>query len=88
MANAVERGPRLTTREIERAKEIWEAYQKSHDMTPWIGQMAVIDPRTARIWIGKTWQEIAQQHDQEGINTPTFAVTVGKDYYVRKGGSR
>lgn len=88
MPTKVERGPRLTPAEIEKAKEIWAAYQKIHDITPWLNQMAAIDPKTGKVWIGETWREVSRQRDEEGAINPTYAVTVGKDYLFRKGGSR
>ena len=41
-----------TEDDSRKAKHLWTAYQKNHDITDQIGQTAGIDPKTERIWFG------------------------------------
>ncbi len=74
--------------DVERARELWTEYQKSHNVTDKIGQTVGIDPTTGRVWFGRRAIDIADQLDAEGIDRPLYFVRVGYDYYERKGGHR
>jgi len=68
-----------------RAEQIWDEYQRQHDLSEQRGKVAAIDPITGRIWIGEAGVDVAQQMETEGIDTPVYLVRVGFPSYVRKG---
>jgi hypothetical protein len=70
------------------ARALWDEYQRSHDVSAFIGRVAGIDPESGRVWFGESAQDIWQKMQQEGINAPFYCVRVGQDFYVRKGGHR
>jgi hypothetical protein len=74
-----------TERDTERAKEVWAAYQRQHDISERIGQTAGIDPASGQIWFGASAKDIVAQMEAEGRVTPLYFVRVGTDYYLRKG---
>ncbi len=37
-----------------KAKQIWEEYQKQHNLSDRIGQTVGIDPQSKRIWFGSS----------------------------------
>ena len=78
----------LPTVDVDRARAIWDEYQKSHDITPFIDQAAGIDPVSERIWFGESGLEIRKQMLAEGVDAPIYCVRVGYGYYVRKGARR
>lgn len=71
-----------------KAREIWEQYQRQHDVSGRIGQAVGIDPVSGRLWFGRKALDIARQMRSEGIDRPFYCVRVGSDYYGRKGGRR
>ena len=77
-----------TEDDSRKAKQIWTAYQKNHDITDQIGQTVGIDPKTERIWFGDSALEIVQQRRAEGSTSPLFFERVGYASYLRKGQSR
>ena len=77
-----------TEDDSRKAKYIWTAYQKNHDITDQIGQTAGIDPKTERIWFGDTALEIVQKRRAEGLTSPLFFQRIGYASYLRKGQSR
>jgi hypothetical protein len=74
--------------DVDRAKAIWDDFQKQHDITPLIDQAAGIEPISGRIWFGESGLEIRKQMLADGIDAPFYCVRVGYDYYVRKGARR
>jgi hypothetical protein len=76
------------TVDIERAQAIWEEYQRHHDITPLINQTAGIDPVSGQIWFGESALEVHDKMVADGVNRPFYAVRVGYNYYLRKGGRR
>jgi hypothetical protein len=74
-----------TERDTERAKEVWAAYQRQHDISERIGQTAGIDPASGQIWFGASAKDIVAQMEAEGRVIPLYFVRVGTDYYLRKG---
>lgn len=72
-----------------RALEFWEEHQRTHDLSDRLGQVAGIDPVSGRVWFGESAKDIVRQmEDAEGQSTPFYAIRVGRDHYVRKGGRR
>ena len=63
-------------------------YQKTHDVSEHQDEVAGIDPQTGRIWFGNSGVDIAHQQTAEGEIHPLYMVTVGKEYFVFKGGRR
>ena len=74
-----------TERDTEKAKEVWAAYQRQHDISERIGQTAGIDPASGQIWFGASAKDIVAQMEAEGRVIPLYFVRVGTDYYLRKG---
>ena len=72
----------------QEAKQIWEEYQKQHNLSDRIGQTVGIDPKSKRIWFGTSIQDIVLQRNSEGLNSPLFFERVGSETYFRKGGHR
>ena len=71
-----------------RAIQFWQEYQKNHDVTNRVGETAGIDPVSGRVWFGESAQDIGDQMEAEGVTAPFYAVRVGSDFYLRKGGRR
>ena len=69
-----------------KAKQIWEEYQKQHNLSDRIGQTVGIDPKSRRIWFGSSIRDIVLQRDKEGLNSPLFFQRVGSKTYFRKRG--
>ena len=70
------------------AKQIWEEYQKQHNLSDRIGQTVGIDPMSKQIWFGTSIQDIVLQRNSEGLDSPLFFERVGSETYLRKGGHR
>jgi hypothetical protein len=71
--------------DVRRAKEIWDAYCREHDVSALTGQTAGIEPISGRIWFGESALEVHDKMIADGIDVPFYAVRVGYDYYLRKG---
>ena len=71
-----------------KAKQIWEEYQKQHNLSDRIGQTVGIDPKSERIWFGSSIQDIVLKRTDEGWSSPLFFQRVGSETYFRKGGRR
>jgi hypothetical protein len=75
--------------DVQKAKAIWQEYQRDHDITPMLHKTVGIDPETGDVWFGESALDAAQQQtEQLGLSRPLFFIEVGKDYYVKKGGRR
>lgn len=68
-----------------RAQQIWEHFQKQHDLSGQRGKIAAIDPESERVWFGESGVEVAQQMQAEGVDVPVYFVRIGSDYFLRKG---
>ncbi len=77
--------PTWTPADSRKAKQIWAAYQKLHNLSDRIGQTAGIDPQSSRIWFGESIRDIVLQRDAEGLHSPLFFQRVGSETYFRKG---
>lgn len=71
--------------DVERARAVWDEYQRQHDITPLIDQTAGIEPVSGRIWFGESAIDVHDKMIADGVNAPFYAVRVGYDYYLRKG---
>jgi len=74
--------------DVDRARAIWSDYCRSNDISALEGQTAGIEPVTGRIWFGESAIEVHDKMVADGVDMPFYAVRVGLDYYLRKGGSR
>jgi len=77
-----------TEADTEKALQIWEEYQRQHDLSARKDQPVGIDPISGRVWFGESGLDIKRQMLAEGIDRPFYCVRVGHDYYLRKGGHR
>lgn len=77
-----------TEDDTNKARQIWEEYQKEHDLSDRIGQAAGIDPRTGEVWFGDSALDIVDQRREKGLTSPLFFERVGSPAYWRKGGRR
>src|SRR5437588_11762601 len=71
----------------ERAQEFWRQNQQTHDVSTIRGKVAATDPENGRVWIADSGVEVARQVRADGVQTAVWLVTVGYNYYVRKGRS-
>ena len=71
-----------------KAKQIWEEYQKQHNLSDRIGQTVGIDPKSKRIWFDSSIRDIVLKRTGEGLSSPLFFQRVGSKTYFRKGGRR
>ena len=75
-----------TEQDTAAAKQIWEEYQETHDLSDPIGQAAGIDATTGDVWFGESIVDIAQQRQADNLHSPLFFERVGYPTYLRKGG--
>jgi hypothetical protein len=68
-----------------RAQQIWESFQRSHDLTDKMGMVGAIDPETERVWIGESAVDIARQMQADCIDSPVYLVRVGDRHFLHKG---
>ncbi|MCZ6635586.1 MAG: hypothetical protein O7G87_19470 [bacterium] len=76
--------PDWTTADSVKASQIWEAYQKQHDLSDQIGQTAGIDPQNGRVWLGQSIRDIVEQRDVAGLHSPLFFERIGSESYLYK----
>ncbi len=76
----------LTQADTDKAKRIWDEYQRSHDLSGRIGQTVGIDPQDGQIRFGESIRDIVAQRDADSFESPLFFQRVGSDAYVFKGG--
>ena len=60
-----------------RAQDVWERYERDHDLTTQRGKVAGIDPETVRIWIGESGVEVAEQMEAEEVEAPVYLIRIG-----------
>ena len=77
-----------TETDTSKALDIWAEYQRTHDVSDFIGQAVGIDPISGRVWFGDRALDIREQMCAEGIDRPFYCVRVGSETYGRKGGCR
>jgi hypothetical protein len=74
-----------TNADSRKARQIWEDYQKQHDVSASVGQAVGIDPVTGGVWFGESARAIADLLDGQGIGRPLYFLRVGFSHYQRKG---
>jgi hypothetical protein len=67
-----------------RALELWEEYQRQHDLSDQIGMVAAIDPVSGRVWIDESGAEVAAQMRREGVGVPVYFVRIGYPTFLKK----
>ncbi len=67
----------LTDADSMKAKNIWSEYLQNHDVSDRTGQTAGIDPKSGRIWFGKSIIDIVNQQKAEGVFVPLFLNGLG-----------
>jgi hypothetical protein len=77
-----------TKSDTAKAEQVWLDYQKSHDVSQETGKTAGIDPKSGRVWIGESIQDVVAKRDADGIDSLLFFERVGAKTYYRKGGRR
>ncbi len=75
--------PHWTQTDSREAKQIWEEYQKQHNLSDRIGQTAGIDPKSERIWFGSSIRDIVLQRNTEGLHYPIF-FTILRTFFYKK----
>ncbi|MEX0717405.1 MAG: hypothetical protein WD066_12500 [Planctomycetaceae bacterium] len=76
---------RYSTINLPRARELWEEYQRAHDLSRDRGRTAGIDPESGRVWLGESIPDVIRQRDADGIDAPLHFERVGSPAYARKG---
>jgi hypothetical protein len=76
---------RWTEADTARAMQIWEEYQRQHDVSARKGQAVGIDPVSGRVWFGESAKDIWRQLRQEGGMTLLLYLRVGHASYLRRG---
>ena len=71
-----------------KAEQIWAEYQRQHDLSGDVGKTVGIDPKSGRIWIGESIQDVLAKRSADGIDSLLFFERVGSTTYYRKGGRR
>ncbi len=74
-----------TEKDSAKAKQIWKEFQLKNNLSDRIGQTAGIDPKSGRIWFGKSIREIVMEREKEGFFSPVFFERVGSETYFHKG---
>ena len=77
--------PSLPPEFTERGKRIWAEYQRDHDVSHLLGQVAAINPDTGRVWIGPDGRDMVDRMEEDGVAFPVYLVRVGYDYLNVKG---
>ena len=77
-----------TDNDTVEARRIWEEFQRTHDLSDRIGQIAGIDPETGQVWFGEWITDIVAERKAKGLTTPLFFERVGSPTCLRKGGRR
>jgi hypothetical protein len=80
--------PLQSSVDVDRARAIWDDFCRQNDISALKGQTAGIEPVTGRIWFGDSAIEVHDKMVADGVDVPFYAVRVGFDFYLRKGGRR
>jgi streptogramin lyase len=68
-----------------RALELWEDYQRQHDLSSQVGMVAAIDPVSGRVWIDESGVDVVAQMRSEGADLPVYFVRIGYPSFIKKG---
>lgn len=71
--------------DVAKAKQVWDEYQKHHDVSGLTGKAVGIDPDTGEVFFGDSIRDVVSRLDAQGAFRPLYYVRVGRDYYWRKG---
>ncbi len=74
--------------DIGRAQQIWEEYERTHDLTGKERLAVGIDPETGEVFLGESALGIADSLKLNGHFRPLFYRWVHSPYYTRKVGRR
>jgi len=74
--------------DIERAKRIWEEYERTHDLTGKERMAVGIDPDCGEVFFGTSAMDIVKNLQKAGQFRPLFYRWVHSPYYHRKVGRR
>ena len=74
--------------DTQRAEQVWEEYQRSHDVTHRTDQAVGIDPNTGQVWFGESALDIVAQRRGQNLHSPLLFLRVGHQGYLYKGGHR
>src|SRR5947209_20275960 len=58
-----------------RALELWEDYQRQHDLSSQVGKVAAIDPVSGRVWIDESGVDVVARMRSDGADVPVYFVT-------------
>jgi hypothetical protein len=75
-----------TDGDTQKARQVWVDYQKLHDLADYKGMTAGIDPKSGRVWIGESIQDVLLKRDADGNDALLFFERIGANTYYRKGG--
>jgi hypothetical protein len=67
-----------------RALELWEAYQRQHDLSIQVGKVAAIDPVSGRVWIDEPGVDVVAQMRSEGADVPVYFVRIGCPSFIKR----
>jgi hypothetical protein len=59
---------------MERAKQIWAEYQRTHDVAALEGQTVAVDLETGRVLTGSSAYVIRKKHPEVGTRSPLMVV--------------
>ena len=74
-----------TAVDVARARQIWQDYRQSHDVTAHLDETAGIEPTSGRVWFGESAGDVHDKMVADGVDLPAYFIRVGYDYYARKG---
>jgi hypothetical protein len=77
-----------TNSDTTKAEQIWAEYQRQHDLSDQAGKTAGIDPKSGRVWIGESIQDVLAKRSADGIESLLYFERIGSTTYYRKGGRR
>lgn len=78
----------LGNEQIREAEEVWQEYQRTHDLAGDEGRTAGIDPATRGVWIGDSIADVVDQRTKAGVDSPLVFKRIGSATYYRKGRRR
>jgi hypothetical protein len=68
--------------DVEKAKAVWDEYQRTHDLSHLHGKAVGTDPLTGEVWFGDTRVDIDEQMRAAGkYPRPLYVTRVGLGYY-------
>lgn len=75
-----------TDADTQKALQVWEEYQKMHDVSAMKGMAVGIEPKSGRVFFGESASDIMMRREKEkDVWEPMFFLRVGFAFYQRKG---